>query len=185
MGLSRRWAKFNGFQENSSASKDPSGRSPRCWPCWMSSDGGFSMMKSIRSLALGVSFSFFSLGAAAADIQLAAVTPSASGQHVQELGRIEAAASYDATVWRQLARQARHPDRGSASPRRLNGTVDVAFEVAPDGSPKQAAIARSSLSNALDGAALRSVERARFQPTPPSAQGELPRRYLVTFDYRY
>ena len=38
----------------------------------------------------------------------------------------------------------------------------------------------ASPSNALNGAALRTVQRARFQP----AAGEA-RRYVVTFDYRY
>lgn len=76
--------------------------------------------------------------------------------------------------------------RGSASSRRLNGQVDVAFEVARDGSPMKAAIAQSSLSHALDGAALRSVKRARFQPVPADGQvHDATRRYLVTFDYPY
>jgi periplasmic protein TonB len=142
------------------------------------------MKQSIRSLAVAVAFSSLSLVAAASDIRLAAVTP--SGPRVQELGRIEAAAGYDATVWRELTRHARHPDQGSASPRRLNGKVDVAFEVARDGSPLQAAIAQSSLSNALDGAALRTVLRARFPALPLDAQSaDVPRRYVVTFDYQY
>jgi TonB family protein len=152
----------------------------------MSSDGGFAMKKSLRSSAAALALSLLSIGAAAAETRLAAITPSPAGEYVQDLGRIEAAASYDATVWRELARNARHPDRGSASPRKLNGVVDVAFEVARDGSPVQASIARSSLSNALDGAALRTVQRARFQPHPADAQSQgAPRRYLVTFDYQY
>ena len=143
------------------------------------------MKKSIRSLAVAVALSSLSFGAAAAEIRLAAITPASSGEHVQELGRIEAAAGYDATVWRELARRARHPDHGSASPRRLNGQVDVSFEVSGNGLPQQAAIARSSLSNALDGAALRTVLRSRFAPLPGDAQSGTVRQYVVTFDYQY
>ena len=144
------------------------------------------MKNSIRSLVVGVTLSLVSFGAAAAEIRLAAIATSPATEYVQDLGRIEAAASYDATVWRELARHARHPDRGAASPRRLAGKVDVEFEVARDGSTTQAAIASSSRSNALDGAAMRTVQRARFQPQPADAQSrDMPRRYLVTFDYRY
>ena len=143
------------------------------------------MKKPIRSLAVAAALSSLSFGAAAAEVRLAAITPSSSGEHVQDLGRIEADAGYDATVWRELARRARHPDQGSASPRRLNGQVDVAFTVARDGSPQQAAIARSSLSNALDGAALRTVLRSRFAALPADAQSEAVRQYVVTFDYQY
>lgn len=127
--------------------------------------------------------------ASAADITLAAVSPSKEPSNpasVQDLGRIDVAASYDAQVRRELTRHARHPDKSKASPRKLNGKVDIDFEVNPDGSLKQAAITQSSSSNALDGAALRAVERARFQPVPLGAQPDgSARRYLVTFDYRY
>lgn len=117
-----------------------------------------------------------SLLAAAASL---ACTPSWASTSVQDMGRIEATAAHDATVWTAVARHARHPDLGSASPRRLNGKVDVAFEVAADGSLAQAEVVQSSRSNALDGAALRAIQRARFHP------GSQAGRYLVTFDYQY
>jgi TonB family protein len=127
--------------------------------------------------------------ASAADITLAAVSPSrgpADAASVQDLGRIDVAAGYDAQVRGELIRHARHPDKFQASPRKLNGRVDIDFEVNRDGSVKQAAITRSSDSNALDGASLRALERARFLPIPAEAQADgLPRRYMVTFDYRY
>lgn len=155
----------------------------------MSSDGGSSMNQSIRSLAQSLSFLAVAAALAvtptpssAADVTLLAVTaPQWTAEpSVQDMGRIEAASGHAAAVWRELARHARHPDAGSASPRRLNGTVDVAFEVNGDGLPGQAEIAGSSQAYALEGAALRTVRRARF----PSTGGEA-RRYVVTFDYRY
>jgi TonB family protein len=127
--------------------------------------------------------------ATAGDVTLAAISPSSAAADpgaVQDLGRIDVGADYDAQVLRTLLRHARHPDKFQASPRKLNGKVDVDFEVNPDGSLKQAVIAQSSHSNALDGAALRVVERARFLPVPAEAQPDgRPRRYFVTFDYRY
>ena len=146
------------------------------------------MNQSIRSLA--PQFSLLAAAAVlacmptrsvAADVTLAAVTASqwAAEAPVQDLGRIETS-GHAATVRRELARHARHPDAGSASPRRLSGTVDVAFEVGANGKAEEAAIVGSSRSNALDGATLRAVQRARFQPSSGEA-----RRYVVTFDYRY
>jgi TonB family protein len=126
---------------------------------------------------------------AAASITLAAAMPSGSpadAPGVKDLGRIHAARGYDTGVLRELARYARHPDQFQASPRRLNGKVDIEFVVNRDGSLGEAAITQSSRSNALDGAALRVVERARFLPLPADVQPDgLPRRYVVTFDYRY
>lgn len=145
------------------------------------------MNQSIRSLAQSTSFLAVAAALAAmpspssaAGVTLAAAAPSHwAGDQVQDLGRIEAS-GHAAAVRRELARHARHPDSGSASPRRLNGTVEVAFQVSPNGTAEQAVIAGSSQSNALDGAALRTVQRARFPSTSGAA-----RRYVVTFDYRY
>jgi TonB family protein len=127
--------------------------------------------------------------ASAAEITLAAVSPpqpAPGASVVQDLGRIEAAAGYDARVRAELVRHARYPADSQAGLRRLSGKVDVDFEVNPDGSLKQAAVARSSDSHALDGAALKSVGRARFSPIPAGTQADgQARRYFVTFDYRY
>ena len=120
--------------------------------------------------------------AGAAEITVSALVPA---QAVQDLGRIDAVAGYDAHVWRELARRARHPDLGSESPRHWAGKVDVDFVVAPDGSVSEAAVTRSSNAYALDGNAIRTVQRMRFKPVPAGAYGDGdPRRYLVTFDYR-
>jgi len=121
--------------------------------------------------------------------EITAASPSRAvtdGAAVQDLGRMKVEADYDADVRRELLRHARHPDKFQASPRKLNGKVDVDLEINGDGSLKSAAISQSSRSNALDGAALRTVERARFSPIPPGTQPDgLTRRYYVTFDYRY
>ena len=151
------------------------------------------MRKTTRSLeqnlrlAAAAAFASAATWAGAADVTLASLSGGAgSPEAVQEMGRIDVGAAYDAQVKRELVRHARHPDAYRASPRKLNGKVDVDFEVNPDGSLKQAAVVQSSRSNALDGAALRTVELATFQPIPAHAQTDaLPRRYSVTFDYRY
>lgn len=132
---------------------------------------------------------FVATWATAADINVAAAAPvdlAADPASVQELGRLQVEASYDASVRRELLRHARHPDKLRASPRKLNGKVDLDLEINNDGSLSKVAIAGSSQSNALDGAALRVVERARFMPVPVEVEREgAPRRYFVTFDYRY
>lgn len=148
-----------------------------------------SARQQLFHLAAAVALASAPTWACAADIIVAAVSPPqavAGADPVQDLGRIKVEAAYDASVRSELLRHARHPDKFQASPRKLNGQVDVDLEINSDGSLNKAAISQSSRSNALDGAALRVVERARFLPIPADAAREgLPRRYFVTFDYRY
>ena len=149
-----------------------------------------SFLKQVTFLAAAAALASAATWATSAEIiVVAATSPSTATTGpaaVQDLGRMQVEATYDATVQRELLRHARHPDRFQASPRKLNGKVDVDLEINGDGSLGKAAIAQSSNSNALDGAALRAVQRARFLPVPADAERNgQPRRYFVTFDYRY
>ena len=153
----------------------------------MSHPNRVGFARCISRLAIASALCVAPAWAGAAGLVVAAVTPSqtSADRPVKDLGRIDAVAGYDAGVWRALALRARHPDQRSECPRRWSGKVDVAFAIAPDGSVREAAIAQSSLSYALDGNAIRTVQRARFEPLPAQAHAEgSPRQYVVTFDYR-
>ena len=143
-------------------------------------------LKTVVRLAAAAAFASAATWAGAVEVTLASLSAVGSAGTVQDMGRIDVGAAYDAEVKQALVRHARHPDASRSSPRRLNGKVDVDFEVNPDGSLKHAEVVQSSRSNALDGAALRTVQLARFQPMPAQPQHDAePRRYSVRFDYRY